>query len=91
MEGHEIETIDSWASSEDDFHPIQAAFKAEHGLQCGFCTPAMMLTAKEFLSRNPAPSEEEIRQALSGNICRCTGYVFIVAAVKAAAETMRGG
>lgn len=89
MDGHAIETIDSWASSEEDFHPIQEAFWQEHGLQCGFCTPGIMLTVKEFLSRNPDPTEEEIRKALAGNICRCTGYVFIVAAVKSAAEAMR--
>jgi carbon-monoxide dehydrogenase small subunit len=89
MEGHEIETIDSWASSQEDFHPIQQAFWEKHGLQCGFCTPGIMLTVKEFLSRNPSPTETEIREALAGNICRCTGYVFIVAAVKSAAEAMR--
>jgi carbon-monoxide dehydrogenase small subunit len=89
MDGCEIETIDSWASSEEDFHPIQQAFWEKHGLQCGFCTPGIMLTVKEFLSRYPDPTEEEIRSALAGNICRCTGYVFIVDAVKSAAEAVR--
>jgi carbon-monoxide dehydrogenase small subunit len=66
--------------------PIQAAFKEEHGLQCGFCTPGMMLTAASLLERNPDPSEEDIRWAISGNICRCTGYMNIVKAVQTAAR-----
>jgi carbon-monoxide dehydrogenase small subunit len=66
--------------------PIQAAFKEEHGLQCGFCTPGMMLTAAALLERNPDPSEEDVRWAISGNICRCTGYMNIVKAVQTAAR-----
>jgi aerobic carbon-monoxide dehydrogenase small subunit len=69
--------------------PIQAAFKQEHGLQCGFCTPGMMLAAKALLADNPDPTEDEVRWALSGNLCRCTGYTNIVKAVRAAAATMR--
>ena len=67
-------------------HPIQAAFKEEHGLQCGFCTPAMMLVGAALLKRNPRPTEEEIRFAISGNLCRCTGYMNIVKAISAAAS-----
>jgi len=85
-----IETIESLGSGPDDLHPVQRAFWEEHGLQCGFCTPGMVLTAKALLERNPDPTEEEIRLALEGNICRCTGYVFIVAAVRHAAELLRG-
>jgi len=66
-------------------HPVQEAFHTEHGLQCGFCTPGMMLVAAELLQRNPNPSEEEIRWAISGNICRCTGYMNIVKAIRQAA------
>jgi carbon-monoxide dehydrogenase small subunit len=66
--------------------PVQAAFKEHHGLQCGFCTPGMMLTAAALLERNPDPSEDEVRWAISGNICRCTGYMNIVTAIRAAAE-----
>jgi carbon-monoxide dehydrogenase small subunit len=69
-------------------HPIQAAFKEEHGLQCGFCTPGMMLTAKALLERNPLPSDDEVRWAISGNLCRCTGYMNIVKAIQAAGRTM---
>jgi carbon-monoxide dehydrogenase small subunit len=70
--------------------PIQAAFKEEHGLQCGFCTPGMMLTAASLLERNPDPSEEDIRWAISGNICRCTGYMNIVKAIQTAARVKAG-
>jgi carbon-monoxide dehydrogenase small subunit len=69
-------------------HPIQEAFKEAHGLQCGFCTPGMMLTAKALLERSPSPDDDEIRWELSGNICRCTGYMNIVKAVHQAAEAM---
>ena len=69
--------------------PIQVAFKEKHGLQCGFCTPGMMLTGKALLEQNPDPSEDEVRWAISGNICRCTGYVNIVKAVQHAGELMR--
>lgn len=70
-------------------HPIQDAFKQEHGLQCGYCTPGMMLTAAALLERNPDPDEEEIRWAISGNLCRCTGYMNIVKAVRSAAQRMK--
>jgi carbon-monoxide dehydrogenase small subunit len=69
--------------------PMQAAFKQEHGLQCGFCTPAMMLVGKALLERNPDPSEDDIRWAISGNLCRCTGYMNIVKAIQAAARDQR--
>jgi carbon-monoxide dehydrogenase small subunit len=88
-DGSELETIEGLAEGPDDLHPIQQAFWEKHGLQCGFCTPGMILTAKAFLEHNPNPTEEEIRHALAGNLCRCTGYVFIVDAIQAAAETMR--
>ena len=82
--GREIKTVEG-LMQDGQLDPIQAAFKEEHGLQCGFCTPGMMLTAADLLERNPTPSEDDIRWALSGNICRCTGYVNIVKAVQAAA------
>jgi len=87
-DGAEITTIEALASSASGLHPVQTAFWEKHGLQCGFCTPGMILTAMKLLEENPRPTEEEIRAALSGNICRCTGYVFVVEAVKAAAELM---
>jgi aerobic-type carbon monoxide dehydrogenase small subunit (CoxS/CutS family) len=86
-EGSEIETIENLGSG-DPLHPVQAAFRSEHGLQCGFCTPAMVLAAKRLLEENPNPSEQTIREHLSGQICRCTGYVGIVAAVRKAAATL---
>ena len=73
-----------------ELHPIQQAFLEGHGLQCGFCTPGLLITTVDLLERDPDPSEEEIRRHLSGNICRCTGYVGIVAAVRAAAATIGG-
>lgn len=79
-----IETVESLADG-DELHPIQRAFKQEHGLQCGFCTPGFLMTTKVLLEENSDPSEDEIREGLSGNICRCTGYVGIVNAVKVAA------
>jgi carbon-monoxide dehydrogenase small subunit len=87
-DGREITTVEGLESAEG-LHPIQTAFHEEHGLQCGFCTPGMMLTSIALLEENPDPSEEEIRWALSGNVCRCTGYQNIVKAVKAAAEASR--
>jgi aerobic carbon-monoxide dehydrogenase small subunit len=84
-EGHEITTVEGLETAEG-LHPIQAAFREEHGLQCGFCTPGMMLSAVALLRENPNPSDEEIRWALSGNVCRCTGYQNIVKAVRRAAE-----
>ena len=87
-DGAEIQTIEGLATDPDHLHPVQQAFWDHHGLQCGFCTPGMVLTAKALLEENPDPSEAEIREALAGNLCRCTGYVFIVDSVKAAAERM---
>ena len=83
--GHEIRTVEG-LERDGVLDPVQRGFHAEHGLQCGFCTPGMMLTARALLDRNPDPSEEEIRVAISGQICRCTGYKNIVAAVRWAAE-----
>lgn len=88
-DGAEITTIEGLGSIED-MHPLQAAFWEKHGLQCGFCTPGMLMTALELLRENPDADKDEIREALSGNLCRCTGYQTIVDAVEAAAKTMRG-
>ena len=87
-DGHSIQTVEGLATA-SELHPIQEGFKAEHGLQCGFCTPGMMLAAKALLEENLNPTEEEVRWALSGNLCRCTGYQNIVKAVLWAAEKMR--
>jgi aerobic carbon-monoxide dehydrogenase small subunit len=84
-DGRELTTVEG-LRRDGALHPIQEAFKEEHGLQCGFCTPGMMLTSAALLKENPDPSEEEIRWALSGNICRCTGYQNIVKAVQRAAN-----
>ncbi|HJO33577.1 MAG TPA: (2Fe-2S)-binding protein [Anaerolineales bacterium] len=81
---HDIQTVEGMSLGEE-LHPIQQAFWENSGLQCGFCTPGFLLTVQDFLARNPDPTENEIREALSGNICRCTGYQSIIAAVKAAA------
>jgi carbon-monoxide dehydrogenase small subunit len=86
-DGHDVMTVEGLASS-SELHPIQEGFKDEHGLQCGFCTPGMMISAKALLERNPNPTEDEIRFALSGNLCRCTGYQNIVKAVMWAADKM---
>ena len=87
-DGSEIKTIEGMANG-DDLHPLQLAFWEKHGLQCGFCTPGMIMTAADLLAREPDPSEQEIRHAIEGNICRCTGYHNIVAAVREAASTMK--
>jgi len=87
-EGEAITTIEGLGTAEA-LHPIQAAFWEKHGLQCGFCTPGMILTAVDFLASKPDPTEAEIRHALEGNYCRCTGYQNIVAAIQLAARTMR--
>lgn len=89
-DGHRIETVESLAESPDRLHPIQQAFWDHHGLQCGFCTPGMLLASKELLEENQTPTNEEIRIALAGNICRCTGYVQIVESVQAAASSLAG-
>jgi len=87
VDGRSVTTVEGMASN-GQLHPVQAAFHEEHGLQCGFCTPGMMLVAAAFLEENPAPTEEEIRWAISGNLCRCTGYQNIVKAVETAARNM---
>ncbi|HEY2522510.1 MAG TPA: (2Fe-2S)-binding protein [Streptosporangiaceae bacterium] len=87
-DGHEVATVEGLAS-QSELHPLQEGFKEEHGLQCGFCTPGMMMAAKQLLDRNPDPTEEDIRWALSGNLCRCTGYQNIVKSVLWAAAKLR--
>ncbi len=88
-DGATVTTIEGMATSSDELHPLQTAFWEKHGLQCGFCTPGMIMTAADLLSRNSDPSDEEIREAIEGNICRCTGYQNIVAAIRAAAAANR--
>jgi carbon-monoxide dehydrogenase small subunit len=93
-DGHSITTVEGLASPhmgriEDGLHPLQQAFWEAHGLQCGYCTPGILMTMIPFLEQNPDPTEDEIRHALSGNLCRCTGYQHIVDAVKLAAGKMR--
>jgi carbon-monoxide dehydrogenase small subunit len=88
-EGHAITTIEGIGTAEK-LHPLQAAFWEKHGLQCGFCTPGMILCAADLLRRNADPSEAEIRHAIEGNLCRCTGYQNIVTAIQSAAAAMRG-
>ena len=88
VDGAEIMTAEGLAP-DGELHPIQQAFREHHGLQCGFCTPAMVLSSYQLLSRNPNPSPEQIREGISGNICRCTGYTNIVKAVGAAAAKLR--
>ncbi len=88
--GTEVMTVEGLEQN-GKLHPIQEGFWQEHGLQCGFCTPGMMMTATAFLKENPKPSEDEIRVAISGNLCRCTGYVNIVKSVQYAAEKLRQG
>lgn len=84
-QGAEVTTIEGISAANGDMHPMQAAFKECHGLQCGFCTPGMVMSATALLSENPTPSEEQIRAGLDGNICRCTGYHNIVRAVQSCA------
>ena len=84
-EGHEVRTVEG-LERDGRLDPVQQGFMEEHGLQCGFCTPGMMLTARALLDANPNPSDDEIREAISGQICRCTGYTNIIAAVRWAAE-----
>ena len=87
--GHELRTVEGLASPAGELHPIQQAMHEHHGLQCGYCTPGILMTMTAYLEENPAPSEEEVREALSGNLCRCTGYQNIVDAIMAAAQAMR--
>jgi carbon-monoxide dehydrogenase small subunit len=91
-EGREVTTIEGLAegTGSEQLHPLQEAFWNEHGLQCGFCTPGMIMTAHQLLEENAEPSEDEIRHGLEGNLCRCTGYQNIVRAVRSAAAEMRG-
>jgi carbon-monoxide dehydrogenase small subunit len=85
-DGHKVTTLEGLGDSNGTMHPVQRAFHAEHGLQCGFCTPGMVMAAVSLLAENPRPTEEQVRTGLEGNLCRCTGYHNIVRAVLAAAE-----
>ena len=87
-DGKNVQTVEGLASN-GDLHPVQRGFMEQHGLQCGFCTPGMMMTSAALLKATPNPSDDEIRWAISGNRCRCTGYVNIIKAVQHAAQTMR--
>ena len=96
-DGHEVTTIQGLADkaaaagiADDGWHPVQRAFHTEHGLQCGFCTPGMILAAVDLLEHNPEPTEQEVRDGIEGNLCRCTGYQNIVKAVQTAASSMGG-
>jgi carbon-monoxide dehydrogenase small subunit len=89
-DGHEVKTIEGLAADGAPLHPMQEAFREHHGLQCGFCTPGMILRAQRLLQENPRPTEEEIRMGISGNICRCTGYQNIVKAIQYAADKING-
>jgi carbon-monoxide dehydrogenase small subunit len=89
-DGRSVTTIEGLAPSAEQMHPMQQAFQQEHGLQCGFCTPGMVMAATSLLRENPSPTEQEVREGLEGNLCRCTGYHNIVAAVLAAAAAGGG-
>ncbi len=89
-DGREVVTVEGLAGGPDELHPVQQAFRDEHGLQCGFCTPGMVMAAVSLLAENPRPTEEQVRAGLEGNICRCTGYHNIVRAVLAAPSAMEG-
>jgi carbon-monoxide dehydrogenase small subunit len=89
-EGAQVTTIEGLAKG-DELHPMQAAFRENHGLQCGYCTPGMVMSAIDLVKENPDPSEKEIREWLEGNLCRCTGYHNIVKSIEAGAKAMRGG
>ena len=93
-DGSEVTTVQGLASGEggsaDGWHPVQRAFKQHHGLQCGYCTPGMIMAAVDLLTHNPSPTEDEVRHGIEGNLCRCTGYQNIVKAVLSAASEMRG-
>jgi len=90
-DGADVTTLEGLASDDGTLHPIQEGFWEKHGLQCGFCTPGMIMSTVDLLSKNPDPTEAEIREGLSGNLCRCTGYHNIVLAVQFAAEKMNSG
>jgi carbon-monoxide dehydrogenase small subunit len=88
-EGADVATIEGLANG-DELHPMQEAFRENHGLQCGFCTPGMVMSALDLVQKNPDPSEQEVREWLEGNLCRCTGYHNIVKSILAGAEALRG-
>ncbi len=88
-DGHDLKTVEGLADG-DRLHPIQEAFWEAHGLQCGFCTPGFLMTICEFLADNPSPTEDEIREGIAGNLCRCTGYLNIIKAVQIAAAKLKG-
>jgi aerobic-type carbon monoxide dehydrogenase small subunit (CoxS/CutS family) len=88
-DGHSITTVEGLAPDREHLHPLQESMRDCHGLQCGYCTPGILMTMKAFLEETPGPDEAQIREALSGNLCRCTGYQHIVAAMKLAAERLR--
>jgi carbon-monoxide dehydrogenase small subunit len=87
-DGSQINTAEGLAGASGELHPVQVAFREQHGLQCGFCTPGMIMATVGLLSQNPAPTEQQVREGLEGNLCRCTGYHNIVRAVLAAAEAL---
>ncbi len=87
---HDLKTVEGLTGASGEYHPLQQAMHDHHGLQCGYCTPGILMTMTAFLEENSSPSEDEVREALSGNLCRCTGYQNIVDAVMTAAERMRG-
>jgi carbon-monoxide dehydrogenase small subunit len=89
VDGRTIKTVEGLKEN-GQLHPIQAAFKEEHGLQCGYCTPAMMLVGSKLIEENPNPTADDVRWAISGNLCRCTGYVNIVKAIQSAAAATNG-
>jgi carbon-monoxide dehydrogenase small subunit len=88
-DGSEVTTVEGLAHPDGTLHPVQQAFRDNHGLQCGFCTPGMQMTITAYLAENPAPSEREVREAIAGNLCRCTGYQGIVAAALDAAQKLK--
>jgi aerobic carbon-monoxide dehydrogenase small subunit len=91
VDGHALETVEGLAPSADRLHPIQEAFQRHHGLQCGFCTPGILMATQAFLREVPRPTETQIREMLAGHLCRCTGYQFIVDAIQAAASAIKVG
>jgi carbon-monoxide dehydrogenase small subunit len=90
-DGADVTTVEGLSGPDGTLHPVQQAFHDKHALQCGFCTPGMMLAACDLLRENPDPSEQEVREGIEGNLCRCTGYQNIVAAIQAAGQAMRAG
>jgi aerobic carbon-monoxide dehydrogenase small subunit len=90
-DGSEVTTVEGLAGPDGALNPVQEAFQTEHGLQCGFCTPGFVVSATALLAGNPNPTDDEIREGLSGNLCRCTGYQGILRAVRVASEAMRAG